>query len=204
MRDQILRALAGSSPADDPAAAALAGLKAPVARRLFSAPLIPAAVLVPLVEQRAGLSILLTRRTDHLNVHAGQISFPGGRVDPGDAGPVATALREAAEEVGILAEQVRIVGFLPAYPVVTGFAVTPVVGLLEPPLNLRLDDFEVAEAFEVPLEFFLDPAQRRSGRRRVRDVEIDVVEYQFADYRIWGATAQMIDTLVNIIKNKSI
>src|SRR6266545_6615128 len=121
----------------------------------------PAAVLVPVVRREGGLTVLFTRRTAHLNDHAGQISFPGGRSEPGDTGAAETALREAAEEIGLAAAQVEVLGKLQEYVTVTGYRVTPVVGLVTPPLELRLDEFEVAEVFEVPLEFLLDPANHQ-------------------------------------------
>jgi 8-oxo-dGTP pyrophosphatase MutT (NUDIX family) len=200
VRERILTRLAGSRPAGDVSAAALARLPAEVADALYTEPLIPAAVLVPLIDHVDGFSLLLTERTAHLNDHPGQISFPGGRVEQADADAVATALRESGEEIGLQAGQVEIAGYLPPHAVVTGFAVTPVVGLVRPPLALTLDEFEVAEAFEVPLAFFLDPAQRRERPREVRGIELRTVEYHYAGKRIWGATAQMISMLTTIIK----
>src|SRR6056297_1110083 len=122
-------------------------------------PLRPAAVLVPLVDRADGLTVLLTERTAHLHAHAGQISFPGGAFEPGDADAVAAALRETEEEVGLAPEQVEVVGRLDTYVTRTGFEVTPVVGLVRPPVLLRPDPFEVADVFEVPLDFILDPAR---------------------------------------------
>ena len=155
----------------------------------------PAAVLVPLVRRENGLTVLLTRRTAHLNEHAGQISFPGGRSEPGDAYAAETALREAAEEIGLAAERVEVLGELHEYVTVTGYGVTPVVGLVTPPLELRLDEFEVAEVFEVPLEFLLDPAnhQRNSVLHEGRERRYYAVPY--GQYYIWGATAGMLMNL---------
>jgi len=199
MRKRILTRLAGSRPASDVSAAALARVPSQVADALYTGQLIPAAVLVPLIETVEGYRLLLTERTAHLTDHPGQISFPGGRVEPTDRDAVATALRESSEEIGLKPDQVEIAGFLPPHAVVTGFAVTPVVGLVRPPLELELDEFEVAEAFEVPLNFFLDPAQRRERPREVRGVELRMVEYQYGAKRIWGATAQIIDMLITKI-----
>ncbi len=123
----------------------------------------PAAVLVPVVKREHGLTVLFTRRTAHLNDHAGQISFPGGRSEPGDKNAAETALREAAEEIDLAPGQVEVLGELSKYVTVTGYRVTPVVGLVTPPLELRLDEFEVAEVFEVPLEFLLDPSSTRAA-----------------------------------------
>lgn len=157
--------------------------------------LTPAAVLVPVVVWEEGLTLLLTRRTDHLHDHPGQISFPGGRVDAEDASPVATALREAAEEIGLAPQQVQILGQLPLYRTGTGFEVTPVVGLVSPPLDLTLDAFEVAEAFEVPLSFLLDTRNHHRHSVEVRGRRREYWAMPYRDYYIWGATAGMIVTL---------
>lgn len=154
-----------------------------------------AAVLIPLVQREAGLSVLLTRRADHLHHHPGQISFPGGRIEPGDAGPCAAALRETHEEIGVPPEAVELLGELPPYATSTGFRVTPVVGLIRGPLELRLDAFEVAEAFEVPLDFLL----RSHHYQRHRIQRDGQVGYFYAvpwpGRFIWGATAGMLAML---------
>ena len=162
--------------------------------------ILPAAVLVPVVRCENGLTVLFTRRTAHLNDHAGQISFPGGRSEPGDAGAAETALREAAEEIGLAAERVEVLGELPTYVTVTGYRVTPVVGLVTPPLELRPDDFEVAEVFEVPLEFLLDPVnhQRNSVVHEGRERRYYAIPYR--QYYIWGATAGMLMNLHSFLK----
>jgi len=120
-----------------------------------------AAVLVPLVERPSGLHVLLTQRTAHLRDHAGQVSFPGGRAEPEDGSPERTALREAEEEIGLDERFVDLIGQLPVYRTVTAYEVTPVVALIRPGFSLRLDAFEVAEAFEVPLAFLMDPAHHQ-------------------------------------------
>ncbi len=140
--------------------------------------LIRAAVLIPLIARPGGTTAIFTRRADHLPAHAGQISFPGGRVDASDRGPVATALREAEEESGLRPDQVEIVGCLDPFDTSTGFVVTPVVGLVTPPLDLVLDAFEVAEAFEVPLAFILDPANHERHSRRWERSEEHTSELQ--------------------------
>ncbi|HPF59755.1 MAG TPA: CoA pyrophosphatase [Candidatus Competibacteraceae bacterium] len=155
--------------------------------------LMPAAVLVPLVERTEGYTVLLTQRTDHLEHHAGQISFPGGRTEEEDASPVETALREAEEEIGLHRRHVvEIAGFLDLYQTVTGFLVTPVVGFITPPFELALDDFEVAEAFEVPLEFILDSRhhEHRSMLYKGQQRQYYVIPYE--NRFIWGATAAML------------
>ena len=155
--------------------------------------LTPAAVLVPLVERAEGYTVLLTQRTAHLEHHAGQISFPGGRAEAEDESPVATALREAEEEIGLHRRHVvEIAGFLDLYETVTGFLVTPVVGFVTPPFELALDAFEVAEAFEVPLAFILDPRnhERRAMLYKGQQRSYYVIPYE--NRFIWGATAAML------------
>lgn len=159
--------------------------------------LTPAAVLVPIVLRADGPSVLLTQRTEHLLNHPGQISFPGGRSEAEDAGPVDTALREAEEEIGLARRHVEVVGFLDLYQTVTGFLVTPVVAFVEPGFALSLDAFEVAEAFEVPLAFVLDAGNHTRGSRLVdgRERQFYVLPYQ--DRYIWGATAAMLVNLAH-------
>ena len=155
--------------------------------------LIPAAVLAPLVERPEGYTVLLTQRTAHLEHHGGQISFPGGRAEAEDANPVETALREAEEEIGLDRRHVvEIAGFLDLYQTVTGFLVTPVVGFVTPPFALTLDTFEVAEAFEVPLDFILDPRhhEQRSLIYQGQPRRYYVIPYE--NRFIWGATAAML------------
>ncbi len=161
--------------------------------------LIPAAVLVGLVERPQGLQILFTKRTPHLTDHAGQISFPGGRVDPQDADAAAAALREAEEEVGLPQTQVEMIGRLDTYVTRTGFEVTPCVGFVAPPGAYRPDPFEVAEVFEVPLGFFLDPASRKLESRLYQGRERFFYAFPWGDYYIWGATAGMLNNLVEVL-----
>nr|WP_316644286.1 CoA pyrophosphatase [uncultured Roseateles sp.] len=160
-----------------------------------------ASVLVPLVLRESGLTVLLTRRTAHLRAHAGQISFPGGRVEAHDFDPVATALRETEEEVGLSHDFVEVIGQLPIYTTVTAFQVTPVVGLVRPGFTLTLDTFEVDEAFEVPLQFLMTPAHHQrhqvdfdGGRRQFLSMPWTGPDAAGAqrEYFIWGATAAML------------
>ena len=152
----------------------------------------PAAVLVPLVNRPQGLQVLLTQRSADLPDHPGQISFPGGRVEPDDASHSAAALREAAEEVGLPAPQVTLLGHLAEYETVSGFRVTPVVGWVEPPLVLTPDPVEVADVFEVPLSFLLDPANQQRQFRMLGTVRRDFWAIPYGERYIWGATAAML------------
>ncbi|MCH2221496.1 MAG: CoA pyrophosphatase [Dechloromonas sp.] len=158
-------------------------------------PLTPAAVLFPIVLRDDGHTVLLTQRTAHLRDHAGQISFPGGRVEAHDQTPIETALRETEEEIGLSRERVEIVGFLPEYRTGTGFRVTPVVALVRPPFDLRPDPFEVAEIFEVPLAFLIDPANHQQHSLHYRGALRHYFAMPYGDYFIWGATAGMIRSL---------
>jgi 8-oxo-dGTP pyrophosphatase MutT (NUDIX family) len=154
-----------------------------------------AAVLVPMVDRPQGLTVLFTRRTDHLHAHAGQISFPGGGAEEGDASPEATALRETREEIGLDSGHVEILGRLPEYRTVTGYRVMPVVGLVRPPFDLAPDDFEVAEVFEVPLAFLLDPANHRRETMLREGRTRHYYSMPYGHYYIWGATAGMLMNL---------
>lgn len=159
----------------------------------------PAGVLIPIVEREAALSVLLTRRARALKYHAGQVSFPGGRMEPGDADIAETALREAEEEVGIPPAAVEIAGYLRPTPTITGYAVTPVVGLLRPGLELRPDPGEVERIFEVPLAFLLDVANQRAAEREYRGLKLPIVEFVYGTERIWGATAHILLRLRGIL-----
>jgi 8-oxo-dGTP pyrophosphatase MutT (NUDIX family) len=161
---------------------------------------IPAAVLVPLVERDAGLTVLLTQRASQLKHHAGQISFPGGRIEPDDAGPREAALREAHEEIGLEARFVTVVGYLSDYIILTGFRVTPVVAFVRPGFALSLDAQEVEDTFEVPLNHVFAPANHRTGVRRLgpAEHEMPVWDIQYQGHNIWGATAGMLVNLYRL------
>ena len=170
-----------------------------------------AAVLVPLVMHEGGLRVLLTRRSTHLRSHAGQISFPGGKAEAGDADAVATALRETEEEVGLQRHHVEVIGALPVYATVTGFEVTPVVALVQPGFRLQLDAFEVAEAFEVPLPFLMTPAHHYRHRFELAGQQRQFLSMpwhgldgrgQPQRYFIWGATAAMLRNLYGFLAQR--
>ncbi len=161
-----------------------------------------ASVLIPLVQRPEGLTMLLTQRTAHLTDHAGQISFPGGRAEDYDASAIDTALRETEEEIGLARAHIEIVGLLPDYVTGTGYEVTPVVGLVQPPFTLTPDANEVAEVFEVPLAFLMDAANHRrlsidlpegAGRR-------SFYAMPFERFFIWGATAGMLRNLFHFLR----
>lgn len=162
----------------------------------------PAAVLVPLVRRESGLQVLLTQRSDALEHHAGQISFPGGRVEPEDASAVVTALREAREETGLAPEAVEILGELPQYRTTTGFSISPQVGIVTPPFTLRLQASEVVEAFELPFACFNDPAryQRISVFVPSLNANRDYFEITCRGRTIWGATAGILWRLAGALR----
>ena len=163
--------------------------------------LVPAAVLIPLVLREGEITVLLTQRNAGLKNHPGQISFPGGRIEAGDASAIAAALREADEEIGLPAANVEVIGTLPQYHTVTGFCITPVAGLVKPPFELRIDPGEVAEAFEVPLAFLINPdnCQRHAIDLHGRKRHYNAIPY--GDRYIWGATAGMIVQLAQRLAN---
>jgi 8-oxo-dGTP pyrophosphatase MutT (NUDIX family) len=158
-----------------------------------------AAVLVPLIVRDETVNVLFTQRTAHLNDHAGQISFPGGRVESADATREETALRETEEEIGLVRAQVELLGRLPDYAIPSGFRIAPVVGWIKPPFELKLDPFEVEAVFEAPLEYFLVPTnyQRREYRFGGRHRHYMAIPYN--GRYIWGATAGMLYSLCRML-----
>lgn len=159
----------------------------------------PASVLMPLVDRPEGISVLLTQRTEHLPDHAGQVSFPGGSREAHDSDAIETALRETEEEVGITRSFVDVIGTLDLYQTGTGFDITPVVGVVGGDFSLAIDATEVAEVFEVPLSFILDPANRQTQTRAFSGVDFNYYAYPYEGFLIWGATAGMLVNLASVL-----
>jgi 8-oxo-dGTP pyrophosphatase MutT (NUDIX family) len=171
-------------------------------REKLAGPLRPAGVLVPIMQRPDGLSVLLTQRAAHLKIHAGQASFPGGRMEPHDADVRATALRETHEEIGVGARFIDVIGYLRAMPTITGFAVTPVVGLVQGDAELRLDHTEVEYTFEVPLDFLLNEGNDQLAEREWEGRRFRLREFHYGGERVWGATAYMLLAFRNFVLNK--
>ncbi len=166
-------------------------------------PLREAAVLIPLVARNNDLNVLLTERSHKLRNHGGQIAFPGGRIDPDDGGPVAAALRETEEEVGVPPERIEVLGKLDGYITGTGFHVTPVVGFMHPPFEVKPQPEEVADVFEVPLSFLLEPANCARHAREYRGELRHYWAFPYGERYIWGATAAMLRGFVEILREET-
>ena len=200
-RSRILRRFEGSKPQHELADWRLLGVDSERSQRLqkhFPADPVPAAVLVPLVDHAGGLTVLLTQRATHLAKHSGQISFPGGRLEPTDPDVASAALREAQEEIGLDPACVRVFGYLPDHIVISGFRVTPVLSLVTPPIALNLNADEVAGVFEVPVAHLFDPRNHEARLRRVGDEELMLYDIPWEGHSIWGATAGMLLTLMRM------
>jgi len=190
---EIRQRFAGTAMPENPLDVVIPPPRWPVAlQQQLTNNLMAAAVLIPIIYREESLSVLLTERSPDLKHHAGQISFPGGRMDPQDRDIRATALRETQEEVGIDPANVEIVGYLEPNPTVTGYAVTPVVALVELRQELTIDPLEVVSAFEVPLPFLLDEGNQELSEREFAGVTVPIAEFNYGRYRIWGATASML------------
>jgi 8-oxo-dGTP pyrophosphatase MutT (NUDIX family) len=203
LRRHVARRLHGTGPGGDPFAAWSDGLsEAQLAtlRQHLPTQLARAAVLVPLVERPEGLTVLLTQRASHLKNHAGQVSFPGGRMEPGDAGPWEAALRETREEIGLEPGFVSLAGYLDDHMVLTGYLITPAVAFVRPGFTLQLDRTEVDDVFEVPLEFVLDPAHHVPRTRTFAGHEFVTHDIPYGERHIWGATAGMLVALWRMLR----
>lgn len=201
-RERIVARLRDTAPSTSIADWRLAGMSPGMSARFrarFPENPVPAAVLVPLVDHPSGLTVLLTRRAEALRKHAGQVSFPGGRIEADDAGPLAAALRETREEIGLDSARVHVVGYLPDHLIGTGFRVTPVVAFVDPGFSLALDSREVSEAFEVPLAHVFDAHNHRARLRRIGNEEIEMFDIPYGERHIWGATAGMLMTFYGLV-----
>lgn len=165
--------------------------------------LVAASVLVPIVTRAGDATMLLTERTAHLNDHAGQVSFPGGSAESHDVDAIDTALRETEEEIGLARRHAEVIGRLPDYPTITGFNVAPIIALVMPPFTLKLDTFEVAEAFEVPLVFLMDPANHQRRRIAFDGQPRLFTAMPYGPHFIWGATAAMVRNLYLFLRGQA-
>jgi 8-oxo-dGTP pyrophosphatase MutT (NUDIX family) len=206
IRERILRRFAGTQPRHELTDWRVLGIDAERSARLvrhFPKDPVPAAVLVPLVDRPTGMTVLLTQRASQLARHAAQIAFPGGRVDDTDADVASAALREAQEEIGLEPARVQVFGYLPDHVVISGFRVTPVLGLVTPPFSLELNPHEVAGVFEVPLDHVLDSANHKARLRKVGDEEMLLYDIPWQGQNIWGATAGMLLTFVRMLAEET-
>ncbi len=203
MRALIEKRLAREPEQADPLSRLLADARGPVSQELqdfLNDSPCAAAVLLGLVERSAGLHVILTERAAHLTDHPGQVSFPGGRIESSDEGPVTAALREADEEVGLPPELVSVAGCMPEILTGTGFLITPVVGFVAQEFRAAPDHAEVADVFEVPLAFLLEDGNLRSSTRERFGTTLRMVEFDYGGHYIWGATATMLRNFCSLIK----
>jgi 8-oxo-dGTP pyrophosphatase MutT (NUDIX family) len=197
LKARILRRFEGTAPRHELADWRLLGVDSDLSHP------VPAAVLVPLIDHPRGLTVLLTQRATHLANHSGQISFPGGRLEPTDPDVASAALREAQEEIGLDPAHVRVFGYLPDHIVISGFRVTPVLALVTPPFSLDLNPAEVAGVFEVPVSHVFDARNHQARMRRVGDEELLLYDIPWEGQNIWGATAGMLLTFMRMLELES-
>jgi len=205
VRRRIEQRIATAEGAFDPQARLLANIIGPASPELLArldAPSAAAAVLVPVIDRAGGEHLLLTARAHHLKHHPGQVSFPGGRLEHPGEGVVDAALREASEEIGLDAGDVRVVGRLPPLATGTGFRISPVVGFVAGAFTARPDPAEVATVFEVPLDFLLEPGNIREHVHERLGTRFRSFEFHFGGHRIWGATAAIIMSLLELINDE--
>ena len=202
LRSELRTRLSGHpADGDAPRVSHYAGMNPRRLESLLPAATMRAAVLIPIIDRGDDLSVLLTLRADDLKHHAGQISFPGGRMEAGDADATAAALRETEEEIGLRRQFVEVLGRLPDHAVITGYRVTPIVGLVRPGFELVLDPTEVAGTFEAPLRHLLDPSTHARRRRHIAGEEIETFDLPWGSFNIWGATAGMLLTLREVLSD---
>lgn len=199
LRARLRERLAGTGAGGEPRLAHFSAATAQRLRRFFSDRPVPAAVLVPIIDRGDELTVLLTERSSDLKHHAGQIAFPGGRLEPEDPDVVTAALRETEEEIGLSRERVEVLGFLPDHPVITGYRITPVVGLVQPQFELALDPVEVSSTFEAPLQRLLNPAADIRYLRQWEGEVFETYDLSWQEHRIWGVTAGMLLTLRELL-----
>ncbi|MEZ5499744.1 MAG: CoA pyrophosphatase [Steroidobacteraceae bacterium] len=201
-RDRIVRRLKSPAASSRGAVVYYRGKPVPADQQLpatMPATLQPAAVLVPLIDHMQGLTLLLTERAGHLRRHAGQVSFPGGRIEAGDADAAGAALREAEEEIGLARSHVDVLGVLPDHLIFSGYRVTPVVGLVRPDFSLQIDSSEVSSVFELPLVYAIDRRNYVAQRRYHDGVPYDLLDLHYENRLIWGATAGIVLTLAQLL-----
>ena len=203
LRARILRRFQGSEPRHELADWRLLGVDAERVVKLqkhFPANPVPAAVLVPFVIRPEGLTILLTQRASQLAKHAAQVAFPGGRLEESDPDVASAALREAQEEIGLDPARVRVFGYLPDHLVISGYRVTPVLSIVEPPFAIEPNPAEVESVFEVPAEYIFDERNHKARLRRIADEDMLLYDIPWQGLSIWGATAGMLLTLVRMVR----
>lgn len=202
LRRLIEHRLLDTHPSTDPAMSGsrLMADMDPLIQKIFPASFRAAAVLIPIIHHPHELTVLFTQRSQSLRTHAGQVSFPGGRIEEADAGPYEAALRETREEIGLAAEHITLAGYLDPQLTLSGFWISPVVAFVQPGFTLQVDHREVDETFEVPLEFILNSANHVPVKRVAHGVTFPSIELHYEGRMIWGVTAQMLLTLYRQIE----